>query len=40
MEMAHDVQGVDRELIGAVSLFLRDEVQEFAGSSDGLNLLL
>ena len=40
VEMAHDVQDVDRERIGAVPLFLRDEVQEFAGSSDGLNLLL
>ena len=40
VEMAHDVQGIDRERIGAVSLFLRDEVQEVAGSSDGLNLLL
>lgn len=40
VEMAHDVQDVDSERIGAVSLFLRDEVQEFAGSSDGLNLLL
>lgn len=40
VEMGLDVQGVNRECIGAVSLLLRDEVQDFAGSSDGLNLLL
>ena len=40
VEMGLNVQGVDHVRIGAVSLFLRDEVQEFANSSDGLNLLL
>ena len=40
VEMGLDVQGVNRECIGAVSLLLRDEVQDFAGSSDGLNSLL
>ena len=40
VEMAHDVQGVDRERIGTVSLFLRNELQEFTSISDGLKLLL
>ena len=40
VEMELNVQGVDRVRIGAVSLLLREKVQEFTGSSDGLNLLL
>ena len=40
VEMAHDVQSVDRVRISAVSLLLRDKVQEFTGTSDGLKLLL
>ena len=40
VEVAHDVQSVDCDRIGAVSLILRDKVQEFTGSSNGLNLLL
>ena len=40
VKMGLNVQGVDRVHIGAVSLFLGYEVQEFAGSSHGLNLLL
>ena len=40
VEMAHDVQSVDRVRIGAVSLLLTDKVQEFTGTSDGLKLLV
>ena len=40
VEMGMNVQGVDYILVGLVALLLRDEVQEFTGSSDGLNLLL
>ena len=37
VEVAHDTQSVDRVRIGAVSLLLRDKVQEFTRSSDGLS---
>ena len=39
-EIGLDVQSVDRDFVGVVSLLLRDEIQEFAGSENGLNLLL
>ena len=39
VETGLNVQSVEGVRVGAVSLFLRDKVQEFAGSSDGLNLL-
>ena len=40
VEMGIGVQGIDRKCVGAVSRTLRDEVQEFAGSSNSLNLLI
>ena len=35
-----DVQKVDLEQVQVVALLLREQVPEFTGSSDGLNLLL
>lgn len=39
VETGLNVQSMEGVRVGAVSLLLRDKVQEFAGSGDGLNLL-
>ena len=40
VSVGSDVQKVDLEQVQVVALLLRNQVPEFTGSSDGLNLLL